>query len=407
MTDCNVRATYPIFGRKLPTWTAMGMPLVIDTSLDVDLKIVEDENLDTTGCFTYCDADNNPAGYTNGQRVGSGTFDQAGPTRSADLKACSEPNAFKIDACTLDVAVNLVTGAGDEAAEATIAGTPVVVGLWDPNGVSSLDGLKLGAGAGRRRRLDEDQDGEYREERFVKFASGESSDEHIKEQEILNPFTQSPRGSLVLSVDTGGSVRDYLETLPDLPTDPVSSGVLRIAPVFSMGAILITLINRRDSSLLVLLALVAIPLVASQALCGCPDKIEVVLTVPKGFSFSRFEFSGEGKVACSSCAGDTSRPTDPADADDTEETVDPSFESALVPTFFDPRVFMGRPLKIESETPMSIVFRNHGIEEVSSVTGMDDFATQDLEVTIDAGGGDKDTRNRRGIEPLLSGEPLR
>jgi hypothetical protein len=110
----------------------MGMPLVIASDIDVDLKIVEDPALNTAGCFTYCDADGNPVGYTT--------------SLARDLRPCADANAFEIDACVVDVAVDFISGAGDEANAATLEGLgSAAVGLWDPAGVNLNEHLNRDA----------------------------------------------------------------------------------------------------------------------------------------------------------------------------------------------------------------------------------------------------------------------
>lgn len=141
---------------------------------------------------------------------------------------------------------------------------------------------------------------------------------------------------------------------------------MRVAPMMSLMAIFgMLLFNRRGT--LLLLLLIAIPLVASQTLCGCSERVEVVISVPKGFAFSEFTFAGDGRVACDDCGADHSTaappPTPPL------EGASELTNAAMEKTFFDPRVFMGRPLILENDnTPMTIEFRHHGIQEASSMS---------------------------------------
>jgi hypothetical protein len=238
---CNIKARYPLYERQLPTWTVMGFPLVIHTDQDIALKIVE-ADINAAECFAYCDAAGNPSGYTGGIITTPAEGDmtitemwEAGtlPTRQDGLGpcgACSDPaesypedcedpddfdSTFKVGACGLTVAVELVSGEGDDTAQGK--DVPVKVGVWDPKGSTANSGLCEGACGGSRgrrmketnltspRRMEEDQGrpGGPRLERWAGFQSG-SLDETpdyvpftVQADESLNPFIQGPRGSLV------------------------------------------------------------------------------------------------------------------------------------------------------------------------------------------------------------------
>eukprot|EP01045_Picozoa_sp_COSAG04_P002552 COSAG04_NODE_93_length_26686_cov_10.174364_19_plen_537_part_00 len=382
--DCNIFARYDVqYTRSFPTWVFMGMPLAILADLDTDVRIVERTDVDTKHCFTHCDCYTGaPRGYE--LHVASTTAEKSngGDLLKRSRGACSchgegfKEYEFKEEACSVNVQLSVVSGAGDSKEMSGAEGGFVdageadgdivdleekaatfVVGLWDPQGTTTQDGLSsnrqqnsggrgrrlsasgrggggIGAATGtagrggerqQRRRMDEDMDGFTRAERFLAFPSQEyreDSDYEETDDELLNPYTQSPRGTLAIALgaDSVAGIRDHLKTLENLPSDAVTSAAARPLAALSTlllgSALLVSLARNAPGWLTVTLLLLAIPLAAAtHVLCGCGRRAEVVISVPRGFTFSRFEFSGAGRVACSSCdgpgTGDYSNPSAP------------------------------------------------------------------------------------------------
>ena len=104
----NVRTRIPLYERSLPTWTVMGMPLIINSDTDVDLKIMEKQDVDKAGCFRWCDVDNKAVGYRNGAVTSGQTrhelHDAGVPfqRQSSLLQPCTGELAFVIVACAFD-----------------------------------------------------------------------------------------------------------------------------------------------------------------------------------------------------------------------------------------------------------------------------------------------------------------
>ena len=89
--------------------------------------------------------------------------------------------------------------------------------------------------------MDEDMDGSTRAERFLAFPSQEyreDSDYEETDDELLNPYTQSPRGTLAIALgaDSVAGIRDHLKTLTNLPSDAVTSAAAR--PLAALSTLL-------------------------------------------------------------------------------------------------------------------------------------------------------------------------
>lgn len=415
------------YERSFPTWMYMGMPLAVRADIDTDVRIVERTDVDTKHCFTYCDVHTGePTGYELESLEGEEGSEGKTQVRSSSAYGCSsslltsagkvtpEQAAafeFKHEACSVTVQVRFVSGLGDarelDSELKGEFGKDISVGLWDPRGHTVSDSLVAeltrrrlsnssesgrGVGSGenrtlrgtgrvesrdsRRRKLDEDVDG-VRGTRYKEYNQDVASAlDHYAEIEI-NSFTQSPRGTLAIALGVGAvsDIRTYLASLQNLPTDAVASAAARpVATATSLLlllAVVLGIVRNARGWLTVALVLLAVPLAAAtHALCGCGRRAEVVISVPRGFSFSRFEFSGEGRVACSNCdgaeSGDYSTTAAPYAAEPpvAPTAIDEVFTTMTKPMFFDPRYLLSRPLKFEATTPTHVLIQSHGFDEI-------------------------------------------
>ena len=405
----------------------MGMPLAVRADIDTDVRIVERTDVDTRHCFTHCNVNTGePVGYSLGPPEEGGEYQ----VRSRSAYGCNSalltdagkvtPEQaskfeFKPEACSVKVQLRFASGEGDgaelDSAPSGEFGTDITVGLWDPRGISVTDGLtSSGGGRGRRlssasesgrggaggknwtrhgtgrggirepqrRRLEEDVDGVFgpRGYRYKEFAQESAEGGVVGDEEEINSFTQSPRGTLVIAVGAGAvsDVRAHLASLQDLPSDAMASAAARPVAALSglllLFAVVFGIVRNEQSWLIATLLLLALPLAAAtHALCGCARRAEVVVSVPRGFSFSRFEFSGDGQVACSNCdgteSGDYSTGTAPYTAEPVTPTaVDEAFTQTTSPKYFDPRYLLSRPLKFEAATATHVVIQSHGLDEI-------------------------------------------
>lgn len=290
---------------------------------------------------------------------------------------------FEKDACAI---VITVTALHSESTDASWLET--LVGVWDPQGSTHKDGI----GVGRTRSLAEDE-GE-----LIEFASGSPEGT----EKIINPHTQSPRGSLYVGLGINASTAfTHLVSLgvtdSDDHGDPSlvgeacrqgcggSSDSLRSTPqlvVAGATCVMCAMVLHRRSTLMLALAvlLVTVPLTAAPGLCGCPRKVDVTVSVPRGFSFADFSFAGSGRIACSNCGlasgADYSSSSAPYSSHEQAEEAQPEETNPdiveVVPwtlLYFDPRYFMARPLRVETDRPVEIRFKSHGTDELDVIAG--------------------------------------
>ena len=370
------------YERHFPTWMFLGFPLAVRADLDTDVQIVERTDVDTKHCFTYCDvATGEPVGFelndaSDGDtnwKVRTRTAYGCNAEKLKDAGKLGDPAqaaefAFQDEACSVKVQIRYVSGAGDSLEEKGVSDDELSVGVWDPRGVTVLDGIR----SDERRRLEEDPDGllGVRGHRYLELLQDPEGD-----TEELNAFTQSPRGTMAIAVGANAvsGIRAYLAALEDLPGDLATSAAGRpiaaASTLLLVGAAVLGL-ARNTRGWLMVSVLVAIPLAtATHALCGCARRAEVVISVPRGFSFSRFEFSGSGRVACSNCdgaeSGDYSTTTAPYTEQPVAPTpVDPAFSSVGKAKYFDPRYLLARPLKFEVSAATHVLIQSHGVDEI-------------------------------------------